>query len=87
MALDGAMVPTAAEADMIIAVVRDEAELGRAQETARSSGHPIWIVAGKSKFTTVPDSTIRSFMRGNCWMDTKTSAVSDRWTATRYSAR
>jgi hypothetical protein len=87
-AIDGATAPTPAEADMIIAVMREETELGAALQAARTPApRPVWIVAGKGKFATVPDSTVRGFMREEGWIDTKTSAVSDRWTATRYSAR
>lgn len=86
-ALDGATVAAPDDAHMIVAVVRTEADLASALETARTAALPVWIVAGKGKFATVSDSAIRTLMRTNGYIDSKTSGVSDRWSATRYAAR
>lgn len=86
-ALDGATVAASTDADMVVAVVHTGADLASALDTARTAALPVWIVAGKGKFATVSDSDIRTLLRGNGFIDTKTSGVSDRWTATRYAAR
>lgn len=80
-------VAASADADMIVAVIRSEGEIESALDIARAATLPVWIVAGKGKFATVSDSAIRTLMRANGFIDTKTSGVSDRWTATRYAPR
>ncbi|MCM2476529.1 hypothetical protein HGO38_24080 [Rhizobium sp. CG5] len=85
-ALAGAVVPSAGEAAMLIAVLREEADLGEALLVSQTHGGlPIWCVYGKGPFKTVSDSLIRSFLRASGYIDSKTSAVSDRLTATRYA--
>ncbi|UVO53249.1 hypothetical protein [Sphingomonas sp. SUN039] len=86
-ALGGATVGAPADADMIVAVLFDEAGLSATLDAARAAALPVWLVAGKAKFATVADGTIRGFMRSNGYIDTKVSGISDRWTATRYSPR
>lgn len=87
VALDRATAPVLADADMIVAILRSEADLSTALDTARAAALAVWMVAGKGKFATVADSAIRGFMRANGYVDTKTSSISYRWTATRYTPR
>lgn len=85
-ALAGAVVPSAGEAAMLIAILREEADLAAALLLSQAHrGLPIWCVYGKGPFKTVSDSLIRSFLRASGYVDSKTSAVSDRLTATRYA--
>lgn len=87
-ALDGATTPVLANADMIVAILRSDADLSATLDTARTAPTcAIWIVAGKGKFATVSDNAIRGFMRAGHYVDSKTSGISDRWTATRYGPR
>jgi hypothetical protein len=86
-ALSGVTTISLADADMIVAVLRSEEELAGALETAREVGLPVWIIGGKGKTAQPSDSAIRAFMRAGNYIDNKTSAVSDSWTATRYGPR
>lgn len=87
-ALDDAQTPVLADAAILIAVLHSEAELAAAFEVARSVPHlPLWCVAAKGRTAPLSDATIRSFLRGHGYIDTKTSAVSERLTATRYRVR
>ena len=86
-ALTGTTTIAMADADVIVAVLRSEIDLTAAFETARSLNRPIWMVSEKGKAARVSDGAIRSFLRAQNFIDTKTSAVSDRWTATRYRSR
>lgn len=88
VALDRATAPVLADADMIVAILRSEADISAALDTARTApACAIWMVAGKGKFATVADAAIRGFMRANGYVDTKTSGISYRLTATRYTPR
>jgi hypothetical protein len=44
----------------------------------------VWCVYPKGKHASVTDGDIRNFMRGHGYIDSKTSGISDRLTATRY---
>jgi len=48
---------------------------------------PVWIIYPKGARSSLPESAIRTHMRGKGWTDTKTSAVSDRLTALRFHKR
>jgi hypothetical protein len=84
-ALQDATVADAAEAALLIAVIRDDNDLKSAIALAQTkpSLH-IWCVYGKGKFATISDSAIRAAMRANGFADNKTSGISERLTATRY---
>ncbi len=86
-ALDGAQTPTLGEAAVLIAVVHCEPELSAVFEIARTAPQlALWCVTGKGRHATLADATIRSFLRGQGYVDNKTCAVSERLTATRYAA-
>lgn len=85
-ALADVTVPSAGDAAMLIAILREEADLAAALLVSQAhAGLPIWCVYGKGPFKTVSDGAIRSFLRASGYVDSKTSAVSDRLTATRYA--
>lgn len=86
-ALSGATTATLADATMIVAVLRDEEALVTALEIAKVAWLPVWMISGKGKTAHPSDNAIRAFMRVGDYVDNKTSAVSDRWTATRYGPR
>jgi hypothetical protein len=55
---------------------------------ARSTpGCSFWCVYGKGKFATISDGDIRAYLRAQRYVDNKTTAVSERLTATRYSRK
>ena len=87
-ALAGATVADAADAAILVAVLMEEPALKEASDLA--SAHPdkhIWTVHRKGKAAVVGDTAIRSHMRGLGFIDSKTSAVSDQLTTTRYRLR
>jgi hypothetical protein len=87
-ALEGATVGDTKDAAIFIAVLMEEAALHDASTLAL--GHPkkhIWMVHQKGKTAVVGDTMIRTHMRGLGFIDSKTSAVSDQLTTTRYRLR
>lgn len=76
------------EADAVVVVVRTEAELESLPVWFRECGIAtnVWIVHGKGRESTAPgDNVVRAVLRAAGWRDTKVSAISDTWSATRYS--
>lgn len=88
-ALLNAVTTDPAQAVLSIAVARNPTELNAAlAELIQRLPHaPIWIVYPKGAQSTLPDSAVRSHMRALNWIDSKTCAVSDALTATRFSLR
>jgi hypothetical protein len=85
-ALDGSLVEEASEATMLIARVNGPADLKLACEMhALQPDLPIWTVYPKGRGVVFADGAIRSALRARGFRDTKSCAVSDRLTATRYS--
>ncbi|MBN9020688.1 MAG: hypothetical protein J0H08_01005, partial [Rhizobiales bacterium] len=82
-ALDGVLVDEAGQASMAIARIDDGADLARAQAACGSL--PLWAVYPKGKAVPFGDAAIRTALRAAGWRDTKSCAVSDRLTATRYN--
>ncbi|KRE21796.1 hypothetical protein [Agromyces sp. Soil535] len=76
------------EADVVVVVVRTDAELESLPVWFRECGigSHVWIVHGKGRASTAPgDNAVREALRSAGWRDTKVSAVADEWSATRYS--
>jgi hypothetical protein len=87
-ALAGAVTEEPNQATLVVAILTTEADLEAAVKVAQNAPHcPIWCVYGKSQFATLKDSTIRSIMRESRFIDTKTSGISEKLTATRYRLR
>lgn len=87
-ALAGAIVEKPDAATILLAVLIDEPDLHAASDLALA--HPnkhIWMVHRKGKAAIVGDTAIRTHMRGLGFIDSKTSAVSDQLTTTRYRLR
>ncbi|MEL6681061.1 MAG: hypothetical protein AAFQ09_00270 [Pseudomonadota bacterium] len=87
-ALAGVTVDTPGAAAILLAILMEEADLQAASDLALA--HPdnhIWMVYRKGKQAVVGDTIIRTHMRGLGFVDSKTSAVSDQLTATRYRLR
>jgi hypothetical protein len=80
--------PTIATAAVLVAVLTNDADLKAAFRIAKSTaGLPLWCVHGKGKSAPISDNAIRTFLRAQGWVDSKTTAVSARLTATRYGVR
>jgi hypothetical protein len=71
---------------MAVAVVLTVDAFEHAVIVALRDGLPTWFVHEKGKGA-VNDALIRTRLRAEGWIDTKTSAVSDRLTTTRYQPR
>jgi hypothetical protein len=87
-ALKDATVSSARDAAVLIGILNAEADLKKAFKIAiKIPDLKIWCVHGKGKSATLGDTAIRTFMRTNGYLDTKTCAVSSTLTATRYGAK
>lgn len=81
-ALDGMLTDDVDAAAMVIACIQEPGDLAKAQ--AICGARPLWAVYPKGKDAGFGDAAIRAALRGEGWRDTKSCAVSDRLTATRY---
>jgi hypothetical protein len=82
-ALEGACTNDLATAALIIACVTGADDLAAARQMA--AARPIWAVYPKGAAVSFGDSAIRKDMRAHGFKDTKSCAVSDLLTATRYN--
>lgn len=76
------------EADVVVVVVRSDAELAGLPVWFRECGIAtnVWVVHGKGRENHAPgDNAVREAMRSAGWRDTKVSAIGGNWSATRYS--
>ena len=71
-------------AAVIVAVLSGPGDLEAALAVGQATGLRVWCVHGKGKGAAVPDSAVRAAFRAAGWMDIKTSAVSEGFTATLY---
>ncbi len=83
-AVAGATMPGPEGAAMVVAVLTGPADLEAALAAGQASGLPIWCVHGKGKGAAVADAAVRSAFRAAGWMDIKSSAVSEGFSATLY---
>jgi len=87
-ALSGAVVDDVDQAALIIAIVLEEPDLKAAADLAQAhAAKHVWMIYRKGKAAVVGDAAIRAHMRGAGFVDSKSSAVSDQFTATRYRLR
>lgn len=85
-ALKGATTTSATKAALAVAVIENDKDLAKAIR-ACPPATPLWIVHRKGKAATYGDTPIRAAMRASGFIDTKVSAVSDDFSATRYSRK
>jgi hypothetical protein len=84
-ALDGALVEDAVAAGMMIACIEGPDDLIAAQTI--HGAHPglaLWAIYPKGRDVAFGESKIRTALRARGFRDTKSCAVSERLTATRY---
>lgn len=87
-ALQGAVTTDPGAAQAMLAVVHSAADLDAAAARHRDLPCPaLWIVHPKGPAAPIGDGTIRQVLRAWGYVDTKTSAVSEVLTATRYTRR
>ena len=85
-ALDGHVAPAKA-AKLSVAIVgsADEMDAALALHAALPKGSHIWVIHGKGPNSAFGDSAVRSHLRALGYHDSKSSAVSDALSATRYA--
>jgi hypothetical protein len=84
-AIEESLIVHVAQADMIIACIAEAADLDRALAAhAAKPDLPIWTVYPKGKGIAFGDGEVRTTLRAKGFRDTKSCAISDRLTATRY---
>lgn len=87
-ALAGHVAADPAQAAMLVAVMHTEDELQAALVVhARLPCRAFWAVIPKGPRSTLPEAVVRSTLRAAGYADNKTSAVSERLTATRYQSK
>ncbi len=88
-ALFNAVTTDPTQAALSIAVTRTPPELNAAlaEVTQRLPHAPIWIIYPKGAKSSLPESAVRTHMRALNFVDSKSCAVSDSLTATRFSLR
>lgn len=84
VAVAGADLPGPEGAALIVAVLTGPGDLEAALAAGQKSGLRVWCVHGKGKGAAVPDAMVREAFRAAGWMDIKTSAVSEGFSATLY---
>ncbi|ATE66914.1 hypothetical protein [Rhizorhabdus dicambivorans] len=85
-ALDGHSGPAEA-AKLSVAIVGNAAELDAAlaEHALLPQGSHIWVIHGKGTKAAFGDNAVRTHMRALGYRDSKSSAVSEAFSATRYS--
>lgn len=84
-ATDGRLVTDAAAAQMMIAIIHGPGDLAEVQRIhAGFPALPVWTVYPKGRGVAFGDTAIRAALREAGFRDTKSCAVSDTLTATRY---
>jgi hypothetical protein len=84
-ALAGGITTNMREARMLVAVLSNPSELPRMAEFhADMICKTVWVVHPKGTDASPSDAEVRTAMRGWGYVDNKTSAVSEKLTATRY---
>jgi hypothetical protein len=71
-------------AAMIVAVLARPEDLSTALRAREATGLRVWCVRGKGRAAAVGDGALREAFRVAGWMDSRTSAVSDAFSATLY---
>ena len=84
VAVAGAQRPGPEGAALIIAVLTGPGDLEAALAAGQAQGLRVWCVHGKGKGAAVGDAVVRAAFRGAGWMDIKSSAVSEGFSATLY---
>lgn len=85
-ALCGATTPCPDCAASLVAIVLDEGDL--AQAVGQHAGmpcRPLWTIHVKGEATPLGYTAIRKYLLERGYMDTKITAVSQRFTGTRYN--
>lgn len=72
------------DAALIVAVLSGPEDLAAALVAGRAQGLRVWCVHGKGRGAAVTDAMVRAAFRAAGWIDIKSSAVSEGFSATLY---
>ena len=87
-ALAGLTTTISTEAAYLIAEIHTAADLSHACRLATSHPQaPIWLIHEKGRAAALPDGDIRATLRGQSYIDTKSTAISAAMTGTLYRPR
>lgn len=76
------------QAELLVAELLDQASLDRlVARLPQLAGRHVWCVNAKGPRPVLPEATIRSALREAGWIDSKSTAVSEAVSATRYGVR
>jgi hypothetical protein len=76
------------EAHLLVAIIGSQSDLEQAHQIANQyPGYYLWCIYSKGKDSAFGDAAIRSYLRENGYIDSKSCAVSPQLTATRYRSR
>ena len=84
VAVAGAEASGPEDAALIVAVLTGPGDLEAALAAGMGTGLRVWCVHGKGKGAVVGDAAVREAFRAAGWMDIKSSAVSEAFSATLY---
>lgn len=84
VAVAGAAVPGPEGAALIVAVLTGPNDLAAALTAGTDTALRVWCIYGKGKGAAINDSAVREAFRAVGWMDIKSAAVSEAFTATLY---
>jgi hypothetical protein len=84
VAVSGAEASGPEGAAVIVAVLSGPGDVEAALAAGQAHGLRVWCVHGRGKAAAVSDATVRAAFRTAGWMDIKSCAVSELWTATLY---
>jgi len=85
-AVSGALTQNVGEADVILACIKNAADLNAALAIhARRPSVPLWTIYAKGKGAAFAEREVRTALRAKGYRDTKSCAVSEALTACRYN--
>lgn len=89
LAISTNLAKTKKSAKLAFAEVNSRADIYNliADYKSASISYPIWIIHGKGKNPAPNGNIVREIMRANGLIDTKITAISDNWSATRYNIK
>ena len=74
-------------AGLLVAVLHGPDDLDLARLSALSAGLPLWCIHGKGRGAAIGETVVLQVFREAGWVDTKTCAVDENWTALRFVPR
>lgn len=89
LALSGSIISSASETRLAFAQFNDLSDIEKMLNEYSTEGFqcPIWTIHGKGKTSAPNGDIVRKIMRANGFIDTKICAISDDWSATKYSLK